>query len=150
MRKNTIHLRVNWGDTDKAGIVYYPNFFKWFDIAGHQFFRDCGLPPAVLEEKYNVIVPLIDAQCTFKNPVLYDDIIAVHTEVEKLTNRTIKLRHVISRDETIMGEGYEIRGWVKQLEDGIKVVPIPDDIRKILEEDKHTSDEGHRVPLLNA
>lgn len=142
-------MRVNWGDTDKAGIVYYPNFFKWFDIAGHQFFRDCGLAPGELEEKYNVIVPLIDAQCTFKNPILYDDIITVHTEVERLTNKTIKLHHTISREEIIMGEGYEIRGWVKQSGDVIKAVPIPDSIRNILLEDKHTIDDG-RVPQLNA
>jgi len=149
MRKNTIHLRVNWGDTDKAGIVYYPNFFKWFDIAGHQFFRDCGLPPGELEEKYNVIVPLIDAQCTFNNPILYDDIIAIHTEVDRLTNRTIKLRHTIAREDTTMAEGHEIRGWVKQNGEDIKTVPIPEDVRKILEEDKHTANED-RLPMLNA
>jgi len=149
MRKNSIHLRVNWGDTDKAGIVYYPNFFKWFDIAGHQFFRDCGLPPQELEDKYNIIVPLIDAQCTFENPILYDDIITIHTEVEKLSNKTIKLRHIIAREETVMGRGHEIRGWVKQSEDGIKAESIPDDIRGILEEDKHTTDDGSR-PMLNA
>src|SRR5699024_130521 len=138
-----------WGDTDKAGIVYYPNFFKWFDIAGHQFFRDCGLPPGELEEKYNVIVPLIDAQCTFNNPILYDDIIAIHTEVDRLTNRTIKLRHTIAREDTTMAEGHEIRGWVKQNGEDIKTVPIPEDVRKILEEDKHTANED-RLPMLNA
>lgn len=50
MRSNELEVLVNWGDTDKAGIVYYPNFFKWFDIAGHQFFRSCDLAPAKLEE----------------------------------------------------------------------------------------------------
>ena len=57
MRQNEFKFRVNWGDTDMAGIAYYPNFFKWFDIAGHQFFRSAGLPPAQLEEQEQVILP---------------------------------------------------------------------------------------------
>ncbi|MFD1360834.1 acyl-CoA thioesterase [Lentibacillus salinarum] len=149
MRKNSINLRVNWGDTDKAGIVYYPNFFKWFDIAGHQFFRDCNISPAYLEKEHNTIVALLDAQCTFENPILYDDIITIHTEVEKLTSKTIKFRHIIARGETVMGRGYEIRGWVKQSEHGIKTEHIPDNIRQVLEEDKHTTDSDQR-PMLNA
>lgn len=140
MRKNSIQLRVNWGDTDKARIVYYPNFFKWFDIAGHQFFRDCGISPSYLEKEYNVIVPLLDAQCTFENPILYDDVITIHTEVAEIKRKTIKLQHRILRDETVMGHGHEIRGWVKQHADGIKAEMIPDHILAILKEDKHSSD----------
>jgi|SRR5699024_133790 len=149
MRKNSIHLRVNWGDTDKAGIVYYPNFFKWFDIAGHQFFRDCGLSPSYLEKELNIIVPLLDARCTFENPLLYEDIIIIHTSVEEIKRKTIKLKHEIVRDETRMGHGYEIRGWVKQNDDKIKAEPIPEDIIKILKEVKHTTDEGKK-PILHA
>jgi acyl-CoA thioester hydrolase len=149
MRKNSIDLRINWGDTDKAGIVYYPNFFKWFDIAGHQFFRDCELSPAYLEKEYNIIVPLLDARCTFENALLYDDIITIDTEVEEINRKTIKLHHEIVRKDTRMGHGYELRGWVKQCDDKIKAVPIPEDVRNILSENKHTVDNG-KGPMLNA
>ncbi len=149
MRKNSIQLRVNWGDTDKAGIVYYPNFFKWFDIAGHQFFRDCGISPSYLEAELNIIVPLLDAQCTFENPLLYEDVITIHTEVQEIKRKTIKLHHEIVRNDARMGHGHEVRGWVKQSGKGIKAEPIPAEILNILKEDKHTSDEGEK-PKLNA
>lgn len=130
MYKNTINLPVNWGDTDKAGIVYYPNFFKWFDIAGHNFFRSCGLAPLKLEEEKQIILPLIEAKCTFHQPLYYDDTMTIHTSAEKLSNKTITLSHKITRGNENIAEGFEIRGWVQQENGQIRAVKIPDDIRK--------------------
>lgn len=147
MRTNSMKLRINWGDTDKAGIVYYPNFFKWFDIAGHQFFRDCDLAPAYLEKEFGIIIPLLDARCTFEKPLLYDDVITIHTVVEEINNKTIKLGHEIKRGDTRVGHGYELRGWVKQTDDKIKAVPIPADIIAILKENKHAIDGENEVTI---
>jgi len=149
MRKNSIHLRVNWGDTDQARIVYYPNFFKWFDIAGHQFFRVCDLAPSKLERENQIILPVLDVRCTFENAILYEDIIEIHTEVEEVNRKTIKLRHQMIKGEKRMATGYEVRGWVRQTEDDIKAQIIPDHIKDILKEDKSTSDLD-KNPLFNA
>ena len=37
-------VHVEFGDCDPAQIVYFPNFFRWFDAATFHFFRECGLP----------------------------------------------------------------------------------------------------------
>lgn len=142
MRSNEIEILVNWGDTDKAGIVYYPNYFKWFDIAGHQFFRSCDLAPQKLEEERSIILPLIDVRCSFENPLYYDDVMTVQTSVEEINNKTIKLRHEVYRGETRTGYGYELRGWVYQTPEGIKAVPIPEDVRQILEKEVHTDEKA--------
>jgi acyl-CoA thioester hydrolase len=144
MRSNKIEILVNWGDTDKAGIVYYPNYFKWFDIAGHQFFRSCDLSPSKLEEERNIIIPLLDARCSFENPLLYDDVITIHTSVEEINNKTIKLRHEVFRGETRTGYGYELRGWVRQTKEEIKAVQIPKDVIDLLNENIHTNEIGKR------
>ncbi|WP_018130406.1 acyl-CoA thioesterase [Effusibacillus pohliae] len=135
MRRNEIQLRVHWGDTDKAGIVFYPNYFKWFDIAGHQFFRSVGLAPSELEEKHQVILPMLDARCTFEKPLFYDDIITIRTVVQEINRKTIKLSHEVYRGDARTGCGYELRGWVKREGDRLAAVPIPDSVREILEQD---------------
>lgn len=147
VRSNEIEILVNWGDTDKAGIVYYPNYFKWFDIAGHQFFRSCNLAPSKLEEEKQIIVPLLDARCSFERPLLYDDVITVRTIVEEINNKTIKLKHEVLKGKTRTGHGYEIRGWVKQTDNEIKAVPIPKDVIAILEEDIHSNQSKSRTPF---
>jgi acyl-CoA thioester hydrolase len=145
MRSNEIEVIVNWGDTDKAGIVYYPNIFKWFDIAGHHFFRSCDLSPSKLEEERGIIVPLLDAQCTFEKSLLYDDVITIHTHVEEINRKTIKLRHLVYRQGIRVAHGHELRGWVEKSPEGIKAVLIPEDIKATLNEDIHTNVTGNRL-----
>jgi acyl-CoA thioester hydrolase len=144
MRSNEIELFVNWGDTDKAGIAYYPNYFKWFDIAGHQFFRSCKLSPTKLEEEQNIILPLIDVRCSFEKPLLYDDTITILTTVAEITRKTIKLSHEVFKGSVRTGYGYEIRGWVSQSLVELKAVEIPEDVREILRQSIHTIDNGKR------
>ncbi|MFB4162434.1 acyl-CoA thioesterase [Alteribacillus sp. JSM 102045] len=44
MRKSELQVRVNFGETDGFGIVYYPNYFRWFDNATYHFFREMDVP----------------------------------------------------------------------------------------------------------
>lgn len=149
LRKNSFDIRVNWGDTDKAGIVYYPNYFKWFDIAGHQFFRSIGLSPAQLEEEKGVIIPLMDVKCSFLAPLYYDDIITIETEVEEIHSKVVKLSHSVYCGVKKTGYGYEVRGWVKKIDGIYKAVPIPTDVVSLLKEDKsNVYPSGN--PILNA
>lgn len=136
MRRNQFRLRVNWGDTDKAGIVYYPNYFKWFDIAGHQFFRSIDLSPSTLSEREGVILPLLDVRCSFEKPLYYDDVITVMTEVAEVNAKTIKLTHQVFARDVRTGYGYELRGWVREMNGSIKAMEIPAAYRAVLEEDR--------------
>lgn len=132
MRVNETKFQIQWGDTDRAGIVYYPNYYKWFDMAGHNFFRSVNLSPKYLEEEKEIIIPLLEAKCTFENPLYYDDDVTVRTNVEKITSKTIHLRHEVYRGTTRTGHGYEIRAWASISGGQMKAVPIPEEIITIL------------------
>jgi acyl-CoA thioester hydrolase len=149
MRQNKFQLRINWGDTDRAGIVFYPNYFKWFDIAAHQFFRSIGLSPSMLEEKHHVIIPLLDARCSFKKPLLYDDVITIKTTVSEINKRTFKFTHKVYNDEIRAGHGFEIRAWAKKEDGKLSTVPIPNDIREKLQRDEK-SKASQANPWINA
>ena len=41
---NECQLTVAWGDCDSAGIVFYANYFRWFDEASRRLFVRAGLP----------------------------------------------------------------------------------------------------------
>ncbi|MEW9669902.1 acyl-CoA thioesterase [Ammoniphilus sp. 3BR4] len=149
MRRNEFQLIVNFGDTDKAGIVFYPNYFKWFDIASHQLFRRIGLPMSELESKQNIILPILDVRGSFENPLYYDDIITIKTMVAEIHRKTIRFEHEVFRGDVRTGYGYEVRGWVKRTEDGISAVPIPDDVKGILMLDK-LSESNQLNPWVSA
>ena len=94
-------------------------------------------------------MPLLEAKCHFEKTLFYDDIITIRTQVEEMKTKTIHLKHEVYRGDTRTGYGYEIRGWVRQTENEVKAVPIPEDVRKILKENIHLNDREKR-PLFNA
>ncbi|SDC39237.1 acyl-CoA thioester hydrolase [Melghirimyces thermohalophilus] len=111
-------------------------------MAGHQFFRSIGLSPAKLEAEEKVILPMLDAGCTFEKPLYYDDIITIHTSVEEISRKTIRLKHEVFRGETRSGHGHEIRGWVRESEGRLSAVPIPDEVRTLLEQDSSSEPQA--------
>ncbi|BCU80584.1 hypothetical protein JIR001_03670 [Polycladomyces abyssicola] len=91
-----------------------------------------------MEQKEQIILPLLDARCTFEKPLYYDDIATIITSVAEINRKTIRLHHVIMRGDTRTGQGYELRGWVKKSGNHLSAVPIPEEVRKLLEQESTT------------
>ncbi|MBE3592949.1 MAG: acyl-CoA thioesterase [Thermoanaerobacter sp.] len=100
-------IRVRYGETDKMGIVYYSNYFNWFEIGRTEFFRSLGMSYRSLEEK-NVMLPVIDAQCKYFSPALYDDLIIIRTRLEFVKGTRLKFLYNIIRkeDNKLLAQGY--------------------------------------------
>ena len=66
-RRHVAHFTVEFGDCDPAGIVFYPNFFRWMDAASLHYFRAAGVPPwRDFEAQRGIIgTPLVDASARF-------------------------------------------------------------------------------------
>ncbi|ASS93731.1 acyl-CoA thioesterase [Peribacillus simplex] len=132
MRENEYEVIIEFGETDGAGIVYFPNYLKWFDNATHRFFREMNLPLSHLTKEKNIILPLIDVRCTFEKPLHDEQRIVIKTTVGKMSAKTIQFNHEIYLDGERVSNGYELRGWVFKGDDGISAQPIPKEIRELL------------------
>jgi YbgC/YbaW family acyl-CoA thioester hydrolase len=73
-----ITKRVEFSETDMAGIVHYSNFFRYMETAEHAFFRSLGF--SVVMEKHDPPVgwPRVHAECDYKAPLKFEDEIEVH------------------------------------------------------------------------
>ena len=131
-------FKVKWGDTDAAGIVFYPNFYKWMDEATHEFFAAIGLPTSVLYAEQQVSVPLLEANCQFKSPLLFEDHVTVRSTVVELHQKVFKISHRFFKNEKIVAEGYEVRAWTS-FKEKPKAHPIPNEVReKMMPENAET------------
>lgn len=72
-------LRVRYAETDQMGVVYYANYFVWFEVARADVMRALGSTYRSLEEE-GVFLPVIDAECHYRRPARYDDQIEVRAE----------------------------------------------------------------------
>ena len=63
-------FKVRWGDTDAAGIVFYPNFYKWMDEATHEFLAAIGFSTTFLLTEHQTATPLLEANCQLEPVIL--------------------------------------------------------------------------------
>lgn len=66
-------VRVRYAETDQMGVVYHGNFFTYFEVARVEAIRELGLSYADME-KMGIILPVIEVQCRYLRPALYDDL----------------------------------------------------------------------------
>ena len=135
---HTTSFTVEFGDCDPAGIVFYPNFFRWMDAATWHFFDAAGAPSWRDASARDGVVgaPLVDASAHFERPARHGDAIAVDTSIAEWRSLSFVMRHVIRRGEITLAEGREVRVFARRHPDDpsrIQAVPVPPDIRKRVE-----------------
>jgi len=133
-RTHVYEVKIQFGDCDPAGIVFFPNYNRWMDEASLAFFMACGIPPwrELVKTRGIVGTPLLEIHTQFKRPSTYGETIQIHTTVEEWNPKTFRHRHVVKRGEDLICEGTEVRAFVIHDPDSgrLKAIPIPEDIRQ--------------------
>jgi 4-hydroxybenzoyl-CoA thioesterase len=129
-------IRVDWGHCDPAGIVFYPNYFRWFDECTSALFESAGLPlPALYREHGLKGFPLLEANATFSAAASFGDDLDTEASVDEWSAKTFKVRHRFLRGATPIVEGWELRVCAVPHPDDpgrIKAAPIPDEVKRRL------------------
>ncbi len=136
MSATIYRITVQWGDCDPAGIVYYPNFFHFFDQASWNLFARVGMTLPAMQARGAIGIPLVDAQASFKVPCRFGDALEIESWVSEWKERTFKVRHVVRKEDREHLHGFEIRIWgLRHPEDSarLKSAAVPGDVREALE-----------------
>jgi YbgC/YbaW family acyl-CoA thioester hydrolase len=126
--------RVRFGETDAAGIAFYPNFFAWFDVGASALMRAVAPPLLGPAGRPRWGIPIVESGARFSAPVRYDDEIAIHTTVVELGTSSMRLEHVVTCGDVEVARGFEVRVLVQFEGDGIASRPIPQELRASLTE----------------
>lgn len=87
--------RVEFADTDMAGIAHFANFFRWMEEVEHEFFRSLG--HRVHDGASGFV--RAHAACDYSRPARYEDVLHVRLEVEKKTAKALHYRFEFSAPE---------------------------------------------------
>lgn len=126
------HCRVLYADTDRMGITYYANYFRWFEAARTEYFRELGFPYDDCEKK-GIYLPVAEAHASYLSPSTYDDAIVVRTSVSEMGNSTLRFEYRVMNADTekLVATGYSLHVFVNK---GMKPCRVPEEIRKIVKE----------------
>lgn len=129
MKENTSEIRVTYADTDQMGVVYYANYLTWFERGRTELFRNAGFAYKEMEKK-DLYLPVVEANCIYKAPAYYDDLIIVKTRVDKMGRSSIYFSYEIMRkDGELLALGQTRHAFINSQR---KVVPIPEELKKVL------------------
>src|SRR3954451_8539119 len=76
--------RVEFADTDMAGIVHFSNFFRFMEAAEHAYLRACGLSGFCEWEGQTITFPRVHASCDFVKPIRFQEEVTIAVTVERI------------------------------------------------------------------
>ncbi len=138
MRRNTMRRRVRFGETDAAGIVYYPTFFSWFDDATHALLRRGAEAMRDAGGRPRDSLPIVETGATFVAPLRFDQEIAVVSRVSELGTSSLRIEHEVQSNGHVAAHGFERRVYVRFENGRVSAVPLPDELRAHLAADVAT------------
>ena len=92
MKTYEMSLRVRYKETDNMGVVYYSNYFVWFEVARTESFRSIGISYRDIEEK-GVYLMVAGASCRYLRPAKYDDLVRIQTRILDVKNSSLKFEY---------------------------------------------------------
>lgn len=131
--KHESTYRVPYADTDQMKVVYYANYFIYFERSRTDMLRDLGISYREMEER-GYILPVAEAHCKYRSPARYDDLLTFRSWVSEIRGAQLTIRTEVLREETLLVTG-EIK--LACVNEDHKLTRLPDFFveacRKVLE-----------------
>jgi len=112
-RTNIRTVRIEWGDCDPMGIVYFPRYFAILDdCTWHLFEQVVGMSKLRMREVYKIGgFPLVDARARFLIPSRYGDDVVIESRIAEFRRSSFDVVHRLTRAGELSVEGFETRVW---------------------------------------
>ena len=104
---HTSQYRVIYGDTDRAGVVYYGNYLRLFEIGRTEFLRALASATYKEIEEHGVVMPVVEAYVRYKSPAYYDDLLNIETAISDLDQFSVTFFYRIVRpgEDKVIAQG---------------------------------------------
>ncbi len=92
-----LQRRVEFADTDMAGIMHFANFFRYMEETEHAFFRSLGISILTKSGDKFVTWPRVHAECDYLRPLRFEDQVEVHLLVHERKPKAITFRFIFRK-----------------------------------------------------
>lgn len=124
--------RVQFAETDLAGIVHFSMMFRYVEEAEHALWREAGL--SIVERGSDIGWPRLNAALEFRNPLRFEEEFEVWVRIAALKTRTIEYEFTLVRGRTVIAVGTMTSICVRKQPDGtMRAAEIPPDVAEKLD-----------------
>jgi acyl-CoA thioester hydrolase len=126
-----IRRRVDFADTDMAGIIHFSNYFRYMEFAEVAFLRERGLSVTMMQGAETISFPRVSAMCDFLHPLRFDDVVDIEVQVERVGRKSVTYTFTFTHQGKLVAKGRlsavccRVRPGTQELES----IDIPEAIR---------------------
>ena len=125
--------RIEFAETDMAGIVHFANFFRMMETTEHEFFRSLGFSIHSHEDGATIGWPRVSATCDYSRPLRFEDEVEIHLIVAEVRSRSIRyqfiFRNAADGTEVARGGIAAVCATVDKATGKLVAMPVPERIR---------------------
>jgi 4-hydroxybenzoyl-CoA thioesterase/acyl-CoA thioester hydrolase len=129
--------RIEFRDTDSAGIAHFSTFFNFMEEAEHEFLRRRGLSVFLRDDAGPISFPRVSAKCDYVSAVRFEDEIAIDVAIRRLGTKSVTYGFTITCGDRLVARG-EMASVCCRLSHNAppQGIPIPEWIREKLEQNQ--------------
>jgi acyl-CoA thioester hydrolase len=119
------HRRVQFAETDLAGIVHFSSYFRYMEEAEHALWRAAGL--SIAPQGGTIGWPRVAAAFDYKSPLRFEEEFCVAVRISGVSTRTIQYGFTVRRGRSVIGHGRLTAACVTTRSDGgIESIALPE------------------------
>ena len=122
--KHTYELMITFGDCDPAGIVFYPNFYRFIDRTFHDWLRLWWSHDALARRVDGLALGLIDSVAQFHHVVRDGDKLRIELFTAEWKNKTFRLEYRAFIEKTLCLTAFEVRGLFQLFNGQVKAAEV--------------------------
>ena len=127
--------RIEFPDTDMAGIVHFSRFFVFMEAAEHEFLRTLGTSVSTEWEGNIIGWPRLEASCEYFSPIKFEDVLDIYLSVLRKGTKSMTYQFNFSLGETAVARGkLSTICCICNPGEEIRSIPIPDFIASQIEQ----------------
>lgn len=97
--------RIEFRDTDAAGIAHFTAFFEYMEEAEHALLRKLGLSVVMHDQEGSLSWPRVSAHCDYRSPVRFEDVLQIDVAVDQLGERSVRYQFTFRHQQKLVAEG---------------------------------------------
>lgn len=125
--------RVQFAETDLAGVLHFANYFRYMEEIEHAFWRSLGLSVIVRDSERSISWPRVAVHCNYRAPAHFEDELELVLQLTKIGEHSLEFRVEFLRGSERLADGRSTAACCEMRSGEFKTIAVPEEIRRVLD-----------------